>query len=158
MTTVENSDNPRGVLSPERAPCSPAHEVSPGLASDELNLKPQGIRRHLAQGQICVLTFDRPDSSANMFDAATLRELNDHLGKIEKDGSLQGLVLASAKKSIFIAGADLHALSQGAAGADLRFLIELGQSVFNRIAALQIPTVAAIHGACVGGGYEICLA
>ena len=37
-------------------------------------------------------------------------------------------------------------------------MIELGQAVFNRIAALKIPTVAAIHGAAVGGGYEISLA
>src|SRR6185503_10479788 len=41
---------------------------------------------------------------------------------------------------------------------DMNELIELGQTVFNRITALSIPSVAAIHGACVGGGYEICLA
>lgn len=37
-------------------------------------------------------------------------------------------------------------------------MIELGQSVFNRLATIGIPSVAAIHGACVGGGYEVCLA
>src|SRR4030095_12120216 len=41
---------------------------------------------------------------------------------------------------------------------EIQEMIELGQSVFNRIAGLSIPTVAAIHGACVGGGYEILLA
>src|SRR5205823_8491135 len=56
------------------------------------------------------------------------------------------------------AGADLHALSQGVGAEGLRALVEAGQSTFDRIAALRIPTVAAIHGACVGGGYEICLA
>src|SRR5213078_968289 len=61
------------------------------------------------------------------------------------------------KPSIFIAGADLHALA-GAAAGDLASLIELGQTVFNRLAALSVPTVAAIHVACVGGGYEVCLA
>jgi 3-hydroxyacyl-CoA dehydrogenase/enoyl-CoA hydratase/3-hydroxybutyryl-CoA epimerase len=66
--------------------------------------------------------------------------------------------MASAKKSIFIAGADLHSLSQGVDAEGLRSLINLGQGVFNRLAALRIPTVAAIHGACVGGGYELCLA
>src|SRR4030095_12077789 len=41
---------------------------------------------------------------------------------------------------------------------EIQEMIELGQSVFNRIAGLSIPTVAAIHGACVGGGYELALA
>src|SRR5439155_10075170 len=55
------------------------------------------------------------------------------------------------------AGADLHALST-ATEQGLREIIELGQVTFNRIADLNVPTVAAIHGAAVGGGYEICLA
>jgi len=67
------------------------------------------------------------------------------------------LVLASTKNSIFIAGADLHALAELPAH-ELRGLIELGQSVFSRLATLPLPTVAAIHGACLGGGYEVCLA
>ena len=70
---------------------------------------------------------------------------------------LRGLVLTSAKNSIFIAGADLHALADLPAH-ELRGLIELGQSVFSRLATLPLPTVAAIHGACLGGGYEVCLA
>src|SRR5205823_7732861 len=107
--------------------------------------------------QICVLTFDRPNSSANVFDRATLEELNEHLEVIARSPDLKGVVLTSAKNSIFIAGADLHAMA-GAQANDLASLIELGQSVFNRLASLHIPTVAAIHGACVGGGYEMCLA
>ena len=158
MTTVETSDNSSRVLTQAATPPGAGRGLPTAATSAEANPKAGCIRRQITDDKICVLTFDRPDSSANMFDAATLTELNDHLDKIEKDSSIRGLVLASAKKSIFIAGADLHSLSQGAAGADLRFLIELGQSAFNRIAALKIPTVAAIHGACVGGGYEICLA
>jgi 3-hydroxyacyl-CoA dehydrogenase/enoyl-CoA hydratase/3-hydroxybutyryl-CoA epimerase len=116
------------------------------------------IRRTMTAEQICVLTFDRPASAANIFDLATLNELHEHLNAIEKDSDVRGLVLASAKKSIFVAGADLHSLSQGVDEQGLRHVAELGQSAFNRIAALRIRTVAAIHGACVGGGYEICLA
>src|SRR5205814_3949154 len=59
--------------------------------------------------------------------------------------------------SISVAGADLHALGR-ASGPEREGLIELGQTVFNRLESLNIPTVAAIHGACVGGGYEVCLA
>ncbi|PYM12091.1 MAG: 3-hydroxyacyl-CoA dehydrogenase, partial [Verrucomicrobia bacterium] len=113
--------------------------------------------RRVTDGRICVLTFDRPDSSANVFDRATLGELDEHLNFIAGSPELKGVVLTSAKNSVFIAGADLHALA-GASANDLTHLIELGQSVFNRLASLNIPTVAAIHGACVGGGFEVCLA
>ncbi|MBV9618116.1 MAG: enoyl-CoA hydratase/isomerase family protein [Verrucomicrobia bacterium] len=116
------------------------------------------IRREVGDDKICMLTFDRPESGANIFDAATMTELGDHVGAIERDSSLRGLIIASAKKSIFIAGADLKALLKQAPSGDMRDFIGEGQRVFNRIAALKIPTVAAIHGACAGGGYEVTLA
>jgi 3-hydroxyacyl-CoA dehydrogenase/enoyl-CoA hydratase/3-hydroxybutyryl-CoA epimerase len=116
------------------------------------------IRRETGDDHICVLTFDRPDSGANIFDAATLDELNEHLDAVEKDASLRGLIIASAKKSIFVAGADLKTLLQGAQSGEMRKFIERGQQVFNRLADLKIPTVAAIHGASAGGGYEVALA
>ena len=116
------------------------------------------IQREIGDDHICVLTFDRPDSGANIFDAATLEELNEHLDAVEKDASLRGLIIASAKKSIFVAGADLKTLLQAAKTGEMRGFIERGQQVFNRLADLKIPTVAAIHGASAGGGYEVALA
>jgi 3-hydroxyacyl-CoA dehydrogenase/enoyl-CoA hydratase/3-hydroxybutyryl-CoA epimerase len=115
------------------------------------------IRREVGPDRICVLTFDRPESGANIFDAATLKELSQHVDEIQNDSSIRGLVLASAKKSIFIAGADLKTLLQQAQTGELRSFIAEGQHIFNRIAGLKIPTCAAIHGACAGGGYEITL-
>src|SRR5947208_7633076 len=116
------------------------------------------IQREIGDDHICVLTFDRPEAGANIFDAATLEELNEHLDAIEKDASLRGLIIASAKKSIFVAGADLKALLQAAKTGEMRGFIERGQQVFNRLADLKIPTVTAIHGASAGGGYEVALA
>src|SRR3989449_4672516 len=116
------------------------------------------IRRQIGDDHICVLTFDRPESGANIFDGATLAGLNQHLDFIENDGSLGGLIITSAKKSIFIAGADLKTLLQQAQSGDMRAFIAEGQRIFNRLAALKIPTIAAIHGACAGGGYEVTLA
>ncbi len=116
------------------------------------------IQRAINADQICILTFDRAASSANIFDRATLDELNEHLAFVAAHPELKGLVLCSAKKSIFIAGADLHSISAETDPAKLRELIEFGQTVFNRIAALPLVTVAAIHGACVGGGFEVSLA
>jgi 3-hydroxyacyl-CoA dehydrogenase/enoyl-CoA hydratase/3-hydroxybutyryl-CoA epimerase len=116
------------------------------------------IRREIGDDQICVLTFDRPESGANIFDAATLDELNENLDFIEHDASLRGLIIASAKKSIFVAGADLKTLLQQAQSRDMRAFIAKGQRIFGRLANLKIPTVAAIHGASAGGGYEVTLA
>jgi 3-hydroxyacyl-CoA dehydrogenase / enoyl-CoA hydratase / 3-hydroxybutyryl-CoA epimerase len=116
------------------------------------------IRRGVGDDHICVLTFDRPESGANIFDAAALNELKEHLDFVEGEKSLRGLIVASAKKSIFIAGADLKTLLKQAQTGELREFIAEGQRLFNRVAALKIPTVAAIHGACAGGGYEITLA
>jgi 3-hydroxyacyl-CoA dehydrogenase/enoyl-CoA hydratase/3-hydroxybutyryl-CoA epimerase len=115
------------------------------------------IQREIGDDHVCLLTFDRPDSGANIFDAATLHELSEHVDVIERETSLRGLIITSAKKSIFIAGADLKTLLKQAQTGELRAFIANGQRIFNRVAALKIPTVAAIHGACAGGGYEITL-
>ena len=127
-------------------------KIMPAVATAPL------IRRETGEDHICVLTFDRPDSGANIFDATTLDELNEHLDFIEKDDSLRGLIITSAKKSIFVAGADLKTLLEAAKTGEMRGFIERGQQVFNRLADLKIPTVAAIHGASAGGGYEVALA
>src|SRR5438477_9046787 len=115
------------------------------------------IQREIDHG-ICVLTFDRPESGANIFDATTLSDLGQQLDFIEEEDSLEGVVILSAKKSIFIAGADLKTLLHQAQTGEMGAFIAEGQRIFNRLAALKIPTCAAIDGACAGGGYEIALA
>ncbi len=118
----------------------------------------QSIQRQILDGGVCVLTFDRPDSSANIFDRKTLEELEAHITAIAEPGlGAKGLILISAKPSIFVAGADLRSI-QLLSRDELRNFIELGQRTFSRITALKIPTVAAIHGAAVGGGFEVTLA
>ena len=107
--------------------------------------------------KIATLTFDREGSSANLFDTATLDELASKIDAIQRESDLTGLIIVSAKPNIFIAGADLKQLST-AKGEQLSEMITVGQQVFNRIADLPITTVAAIHGACVGGGFELALA
>ncbi len=107
------------------------------------------IQREIGDDHVCLLTFDRPESGANIFDAATLNELNQHVDLIENDSSLRGLLITSAKRSIFIAGADLETVLCQAKTGELGAFIAEGQRVFNRLAALKIPTCAAIHGACV---------
>ncbi len=141
--------------------CTPRFDVS-GKLVKLTRMTPStsapNIRREIGDDGVCLLIFDRPDSGANIFDAATLRDLSEQLDFIESDSSLKGVVVTSAKKSIFIAGADLQTLLRQAQTGEMRAFIAVGQKIFNRLSALKIPTAAAIHGACAGGGYEITLA
>ncbi|MFT5498691.1 MAG: 3-hydroxyacyl-CoA dehydrogenase/enoyl-CoA hydratase/3-hydroxybutyryl-CoA epimerase, partial [Kiritimatiellia bacterium] len=116
------------------------------------------ITYHVNEDQIGILTFDREGSSANIFDHDTLEQLIAHIGTIEADTSLKGLILISAKPKIFIAGADINAFSKVDDPEALREIARVGQDTFARISDLKIPTVAAIHGQALGGGCEIALA
>jgi 3-hydroxyacyl-CoA dehydrogenase/enoyl-CoA hydratase/3-hydroxybutyryl-CoA epimerase len=118
----------------------------------------QNIQRQTIESGIAVLTFDRPESSANIFDQPTFDELNEHLNVLTGDSNVRGLIIRSAKPKIFIAGADLNGFTKDLTAERLSYLIELGQKTFDRIAALPFPTVAAIHGVAVGGGFEVALA
>jgi 3-hydroxyacyl-CoA dehydrogenase / enoyl-CoA hydratase / 3-hydroxybutyryl-CoA epimerase len=118
----------------------------------------QNIQREVSEAGIAILTFDRPDSTANIFDQHTLDELNAHLDFLETEKSLRGLILRTAKSKIFIAGADLNTFTQDISAERIAFAIERGQQTFDRIARLPYPTVAAIHGVALGGGFEIALA
>ena len=106
----------------------------------------------IAEDGIAVIRFDRPGSSANVFDTPTLHLLDELLDEV---GDARGLIFISAKPAVFLAGADLRELG---AARDREDLIGLGQHVFSKIAALRAVTVAAIHGACAGGGTELALA
>jgi 3-hydroxyacyl-CoA dehydrogenase/enoyl-CoA hydratase/3-hydroxybutyryl-CoA epimerase len=111
----------------------------------------------LADG-VFLLRFDRPDSAVNIFDLATLAELESHLDTLAKpETAARGLIIASAKPAIFMAGADLHSIRHMNV-EEVKNFIQRGQDVFNKLAALSFPTVAAVHGAALGGGYEVCLA
>jgi 3-hydroxyacyl-CoA dehydrogenase/enoyl-CoA hydratase/3-hydroxybutyryl-CoA epimerase len=117
----------------------------------------KNIHREMADGKFCVLRFDQAEAGANVFNLETLEELDGHIRAIAADRAIEGVILISAKDRIFHAGADLHALQKWN-DADVQRFIETGQEVFNHLAALKARTVAAIHGACLGGGFEMALA
>ncbi|MEO1925968.1 MAG: 3-hydroxyacyl-CoA dehydrogenase NAD-binding domain-containing protein [Gammaproteobacteria bacterium] len=106
---------------------------------------------------IAWLSFDQADSSANVLTAEMFIDLDAALDDIIKDPPA-GLVFLSAKKSGFIAGADVNAFARIDTEVQVKELIETGQSMFYRIEALAVPTVALIHGFCLGGGLELSLA
>nr|CRH04922.1 putative 3-hydroxyacyl-CoA dehydrogenase [Candidatus Magnetococcus massalia] len=103
------------------------------------------------------LTADHPERSANLLSRPVLEELNTILIQLEQ-WAPAALVIQSAKKAGFFAGADVAAFSEITEQSEAEALIERGQGVMDRLAAVSYPTLAWIHGHCMGGGLELALA
>jgi 3-hydroxyacyl-CoA dehydrogenase/enoyl-CoA hydratase/3-hydroxybutyryl-CoA epimerase len=104
-----------------------------------------------------LLTLDVAGQSANVLSQEVLLELDRHLGELEGK-PLQGLIIRSGKASGFIAGADVREFERITDPVRATELAELGQQVCARLAGLPFPSVAVIHGFCLGGGLELALA
>ena len=106
---------------------------------------------------IVTLSLDREGSSVNAISRAVLNELDQIVERlaIEKPA---GVIIHSAKPAGFAVGADIKAFLEYAKNDTVQENIEHGQRVYDSLAKLPCPTVAAIHGACMGGGTELILA
>src|SRR6202165_5879974 len=106
---------------------------------------------------IAWLLFDREGASANTLSADVMEEFDTVLAALESQRPA-GLVIRSAKKSGFIAGADINEFRGAADPKLVETTIGRAHAVIDRLEALKIPTVAVIHGFCLGGGLEVALA
>ncbi len=118
---------------------------------------PAAWAREVDADGIAWLTFDKPGTSTNVLSRDALLELDSHL-KTLASTKLRGLVIRSAKKSGFVAGADVKefvALENEAQGMEM---VRGAQKILDALEALPCPTVAIIHGFALGGGFELALA
>jgi 3-hydroxyacyl-CoA dehydrogenase/enoyl-CoA hydratase/3-hydroxybutyryl-CoA epimerase len=106
---------------------------------------------------IAWLLFDREDASANTLSSDLIEELETVLAALETQRPT-GLVIRSAKKSGFIAGADVNEFRGATDPWPVEIAIDRAHTVIDRLEGLKIPTVAVIHGFCLGGGLEVALA
>src|SRR5262252_9307238 len=106
---------------------------------------------------IVVLTLDRADASVNALNRAVLDELGQIVERLSFEPP-KGVVIRSGKANGFIAGADIKEFEEFEKQGTVLASIERGQRVFQNLARLRCPTVAAIHGFCMGGGTELSLA
>jgi len=106
---------------------------------------------------IAWLLFDRAGASANTLAADVIEELDLVLAALESQRP-SGIVIRSAKKSGFIAGADVNEFRGASDPGPVETGIGRAHAVIDRLEALKIPTVAVIHGFCLGGGLEVALA
>ncbi|WP_369601690.1 fatty acid oxidation complex subunit alpha FadB [Hahella sp. SMD15-11] len=108
---------------------------------------------------IAVLNFDLQGESVNKFNRLTLSELREATDKLKASKDIKGLVVTSSKES-FIVGADITEFQELFSGPEEELVANNLQAnaIFNDIEDLPFPTVTAINGLALGGGFEMCLA
>lgn len=108
---------------------------------------------------VAVVTFDVVGDVMNTWTDAAFKSFTNVLDALEKEASrLKGVILISGKPETFLAGMNLKVVEETEDEEKMRGITDLFHSSFNRLAALKIPTIAAINGHCLGGGLELTLA
>ncbi|MBA6372608.1 fatty acid oxidation complex subunit alpha FadJ [Colwellia sp. BRX8-4] len=107
---------------------------------------------------IAHLVMDVIGESMNTLKAEFSEEIDTVLKEIRNDNTIKGVVLISGKKDSFVAGADINMLASCQSASEATALSRNGQIIFDQIENLSIPVVAAINGACLGGGLELAMA
>ncbi|MEI9935917.1 MAG: fatty acid oxidation complex subunit alpha FadJ [Pseudomonadota bacterium] len=118
-------------------------------ASLLVELRPDGV---------AVIVFDSTNEPLNTLEASFAEEFSDVLSRLEREPALKAVVFTSGKPDSFIAGADVHMLHALQRAEQASELSRSGQRALGSLAAYRVPVVAAIHGACLGGGLELALA
>ncbi len=105
------------------------------------------------------ITFDDPTRSLNVLSEPVMKrfaETIDEARTAARDARVRAVVIRGKDKS-FIAGADIEVIGRVENPDLAEAQIRLGQAIFSNVTALPVPTVAAVHGLCVGGGVEMSL-
>ncbi|MGD9855550.1 MAG: 3-hydroxyacyl-CoA dehydrogenase NAD-binding domain-containing protein [Planctomycetaceae bacterium] len=110
-----------------------------------------------ARGVVKV-AFDLRNRPVNVFEEQFFLELTDVIEELERDRTVRLVVFRSAKESGFLAGADVHQIRKLVDAEQAQAVLQAGQDLFQRVENLAVPTMAVIHGNCLGGGLEFALA
>jgi 3-hydroxyacyl-CoA dehydrogenase/enoyl-CoA hydratase/carnithine racemase len=107
---------------------------------------------------IGVVTFDVAGQAVNTWTEAAFTGFSQILKELEIAKGIRGIVFISGKPENFFAGADLRMIERIGSPEEATALLTLFHGSFARLDALGLPSVAAIHGHCLGGGLEFALA
>lgn len=107
---------------------------------------------------IAIVSFKNKNLEMNVLEKEALLELNALVEDFSGNSEIKGVVFMSARPDQFIVGANIEEIAAFKTAADATEGAMQMQSIFQKIAELKCPTVAAIHGPCLGGGLEMSLA
>lgn len=130
--------------------------ISPAEVTESAT--PSAFTLYFTEDNIGIVTIDVADEKVNTLKAEFVQQINSLLQQAQQHPKLKGLVFISGKKDSFIAGADISMIARCEKASEAEALAKKGQGVMAHIAGLSVPVVAAIHGACLGGGLELALA
>ncbi|HEV8661322.1 MAG TPA: enoyl-CoA hydratase-related protein, partial [Thermoanaerobaculia bacterium] len=106
---------------------------------------------------LAILWFDLPGEKVNKFSIAVMQEFSRIVDEMAAAADIKKLIIASGKPSVFIAGADVSEFSKATTPHQVREYVTFGQKVFDKVGSLPQVVVAAINGACMGGGCELAI-
>lgn len=107
----------------------------------------------IRHGAVAELRLDNPDK-LNAFTSGMLEAVEPHCDELERDPSIRAVVVSAAESRAFCAGADIIAWSELEPLKFARHWVRAGHRIFDRLARLSKPTVAAIGAHAFGGGLE----
>lgn len=132
--------------------------------SNELNNSEETMNKNSTftlvrhENGIAHLVMDVVDDTMNTLKAEFAEQVTDVLAEIKSDSTISGVVLCSGKKDSFVAGADINMINDCKTKEDVIAMTRQGQVIFSQLEQLNVPIVAAINGACLGGGLELAMA
>ena len=122
------------------------------------NTTQSAFQLDVAENGVGWITMDVPGESQNTLRAEFGEQISELFDEIEANRDIKALVLISGKESNFVAGADISMLESITTAEEASELAQQGHQIFARMEDLNLPVVAAINGACLGGGLELALA
>jgi 3-hydroxyacyl-CoA dehydrogenase/enoyl-CoA hydratase/carnithine racemase len=109
-------------------------------------------------GGVGVVRFDVAGDAMNTWTDKAFLSFDELMGELEKTAGITGLIFISGKPDNFFAGANLKMIGEIEKGEEARNMLNLFHGSFAKLNAFKFPSVAAIHGYCLGGGLEFALA
>lgn len=119
----------------------------------------KAITVNMIEGGIAELKFDLQGESVNKFDRVTLEDLKAAVAAIQANTEVKG-VLVSSGKDVFIVGADITEFGEAfkLSEEEIAAWVAEANVIFNAFEDLPVPSLVAINGIALGGGFEMCLA